>query len=243
MGERASVRVVTGMVVGIAILLGVLIYAGMVAMSNMPAVAQAKTAKAQRLPKALRACKRDKLKSKRRACEATARKLYGAGGLRTPISKKHRAATKGVAIPQRESVSSARAEGGTEEPTGNRGVGSAPCVGPHGHLCGEEPGTITVPEAEEVERAHQASNTPTSTLVAAGRAIFAATCAACHGIKDEGTLAGPALNQASLTRAQSVGGVMEQLMNPVGAGMPNFRNELSISKRKSSAPMSAWTSR
>ena len=190
--------------------------------------AEKKETKAEKLSKALKACKRDQLKSKRRACEARAKQLYG---LHTPISKKRGASKKSLPTSEGEQVG-APAEGGAEEPTSPRRVGSAPCMGAHGRLCGEEPGTPTVPEAEELERARQASNMPTSTLVGAGQKIFAATCAACHGLKDEGTPAGPALNQPSLTRAQSVEGVMEQLINPVGGGMPNFRSELSLGEKE-----------
>ena len=166
-----------------------------------------KETKAEKLSKALKACKRDKLKSKRSACEARAKQLYGS---HAPISKKRGASKKSLLTSEGEQVR-APAERSAGEPTGPRGVGSAPCMGPHGRPCGEEPGTPTGAEAEELERARRASNMATSTLAAAGQKIFAATCAACHGIKDEGTPAGPALTQPSLTRAQSVGGVMEQL--------------------------------
>jgi mono/diheme cytochrome c family protein len=87
-------------------------------------------------------------------------------------------------------------------------------------------------EAEELERAHHASNMPSSTLVATGRTLFAGTCAACHGSMGQGTVAAPPLTEPSQTRGQSVGGVMEQLISPVGGGMPNFRNNLSVEEKE-----------
>ena len=93
----------------------------------------------------------------------------------------------------------------------------SPLEAPH-HSLGAE-------EVKERERADYASERPSSTLVAAGNSLFAEQCAACHGSKGEGTSFAAPLTASSSTRAQSVAGVMEQLINPVGGGMPNFGHE------------------
>ncbi len=82
-------------------------------------------------------------------------------------------------------------------------------------------------DLKELERAHRASDLPSSTLVAGGKTLFALQCDICHGAKGEGTGFAAPLTAPSSTRAQSVAGVMEELINPVGGGMPNFSHALS----------------
>lgn len=89
-------------------------------------------------------------------------------------------------------------------------------------------------ESLEQEKTHAktVSTTPTSASVTAGKTIFTDNCASCHGPLGNGTAAGPNLHV--MPRAQSVTGVIEQLIEPEG-GMPDFDKVLSFAQKEQAA--------
>jgi mono/diheme cytochrome c family protein len=187
------------------------------------AVAPAAKKRAQKLARALRACKQDKSKSKRRACEEKARKLYGA--------RKHsgRNVPSGANAPSRTGTGSTGAGAKTTATTGTgttEGAGGA--TEGAGASTGTGMGTGTTTGAttrgnvtEELEKARHAPQMPTPGAIEHGRALFAQDCAGCHGTKGEGQSGDDFVAYANLPRAQSVTGVIEQLIEPDG-GMPTF---------------------
>ena len=113
---------------------------------------------------------------------------------------------------------------GPEGKTGTTGPEGKP--GPEGKEKKEGPET----ENEELEKARGGHPAPTAAQVAAGKTLFDDTCEACHGPSGDATEFAPSLHEEP--RAQSIQGVMEQLISPIGAGMPNFRSFFSIREKE-----------
>ena len=148
---------------------------------------QEKETKAQKLAKALKACKKMKPKHKRKSCETHAKKLYGSKHTKkgTETEKSHGTETKP-----------------SETPT------------------------------QELARAKTASTSPPASSVTAGKSLFTSNCEGCHGPTGEGTNTGPNLHL--MPRAQSVAGVIEQLVQPEGA-MPSFDSSLTFAEKEEAA--------
>jgi mono/diheme cytochrome c family protein len=108
--------------------------------------------------------------------------------------------------------------------------GKKPTKEPGNVVPTEKPKTTESPEQEMARAKTVESTPPTAANVAAGKTLFAnENCANCHGPAGNGTAAGPNLHV--MPRAQSVTGVMEQLIQPEGS-MPSFDKTLSFSEKE-----------
>ncbi len=198
--------------VGVAVALALTEYgsAGALAPATrvVSAAAKKKETKAQKLAKALRACKKDRPKSKRKACEKKAGKLYGA---KKPSGGKPRSKTGTGTTGTGTGTTATTGTGATEGATTGTGTGIVPTTG----------ATTAGNMAEELEKARHVSQMPTAGAIEQGRALFAQDCSGCHGPKGEGQSGDDFVAYANLPRAQSVTGVIEQLIEPDG-GMPTF---------------------
>jgi hypothetical protein len=139
--------------------------------------------RAQKLAKALKACKKETPKSKRKSCEKKARKH-----------------NKSKPKPKHETTE----------------TGKTPSETPQ----------------QELARAKTVSTSPPAASVTAGKSLFASNCEGCHGPTGEGTNTGPNLH--SMPRAQSIAGVIEQLIAPEGA-MPPFDSALTFAEKEEAA--------
>jgi mono/diheme cytochrome c family protein len=183
------------------IFVGVLTAAAVLAYASTGAVTAAvttpnghaqKLTRAGKLEKALKQCKKDKSKKQRSACERRGRELYGP---EQHEATKNETTTTGYGT--------ATTTGAT---TGAGTTGTAPLA----------PNIVA-----QLEHARTASETPTAAQVTAGKAVFEASCEVCHGAKGEGQVGDNNVPYRFLPRAQTVRGVIEQLVTPLG-GAPEF---------------------
>jgi mono/diheme cytochrome c family protein len=237
--------------------------------SSPRAEAQKKLTRGQQLLKALKACKKKKPKSKRRACESAALKKYkststktltrtvtvtapttttaGAATTGTPTTGTASpgattvgttttgAATTGAATTGAATTGAATTGAATTgaATTGAATTGAATTgAATTGTTGGEPPERTEKEKIAELKLAAAASNEPTAESVNTGDSIFVSqNCSACHGVAGHGENGGPDLAAPELTRSQSVGGVMEQLIEPIG-GMPSFDSKLTIQEKE-----------
>lgn len=193
--------------------LAALTYAGTGSVTAAPESHAAKVHKLSRaqelkkLKKALRACAKKHRKSSRRACETKARRRY-----------------PGKSLPRHKTGHPAEPEPpATETPAQETPAPEGPTP--------EERAKI----AAELERAHSASNMPSAELVAKGQGLFASSCASCHGMNGrEGTNLAEtcACAQPIFTLAQSVGGVMQELIEPAQGTMPDFDKNFTLEEKE-----------
>ena len=88
--------------------------------------------------------------------------------------------------------------------------------------------------AQELEKAKTVSEKPGASEIAAGKALFASqSCEGCHGETGNGESGDGFASFLTLPRAQSVTGVIEQLVEPIG-GMPEYDRQLTLKKRNAS---------
>jgi mono/diheme cytochrome c family protein len=196
---------------------------------------------AQTLAKALKQCRKDRSGSRRKACEIAARKKYAS---KNHGKKLQRKVSKGTEAGGGTTGSGGRTATGTGvgattgTPTTGTGIGATTGAGATtgtGATTGATGTATTGParieeetkrKAEELQKAKEASNTPAAALVSAGRPLFSDHCVSCHG-----PLGNSKINFRELPLAQSVGGVMEQLIEPIG-GMPNFDAAFTIQEKE-----------
>ncbi len=206
---RKSVTIVSGFMIAAA----VLAYGSTGAVSRTmtasyrATVAKKKETKAEKLAKALKACKKDKTKSKRKACEKQANKLYG------------------------KAPKNGGTGGGTGTGTGTTGMGTNGTGTATGTGTGTT-GTGTTGKGKETpqqEKERTPTSMPNAALIAGGKGLFAENCASCHGANGEGTAHGPELN--AVPRAHSMQGVILQLIEPEGE-MPNFDTTYSYQQKE-----------
>jgi mono/diheme cytochrome c family protein len=206
------------LVMGVAVALALVEYGSAAAVTKVAqtrvvaAAAKKQETKAQKLAKALKACKKDKSKSKRKACEKAAKNKYktqpNKTGTGTTGTGTTGAATTGAATTGAATTGAATTGAAT---TGAATTGAATTGTTTG---GETP-------AQELARAARVNLMPTAGAIEQGRTLFAQDCSGCHGAKGEGQSGDDFVAYAVLPRAQTLHGVIEQLIEPDG-GMPTF---------------------
>jgi cytochrome c553 len=255
-----SLIVTTG--AGVMIAIGALAYASTASVTAAPnkrPTAQAqKLNRAQKLTQALKACKKDKSKSKRNRCEAAAHKKYGvktgpggagptsagttgtgtvAAGTGTAGTATTTTGTAGTTTGSGTTTGAATTTGGG---TGGTTTGAGTTTGGGGTTSGGG-------KAAELEKAHQASNKPSTELVMKGKPLFAASCASCHGMEGHGETGIPETNLDETcgcgnpvwTLALTVAGVMEELIEPAAqthVGL-NFDQKFTLAEKEE---LGAW---
>lgn len=85
---------------------------------------------------------------------------------------------------------------------------------------------------QELAPAKTVSTSPPASSVTAGKSLFTGNCEGCHGPTGEGNNTAPNLH--SMPRAQSVAGIIEQLVQPEGA-MPSFDSSLTFAEKEEAA--------
>jgi mono/diheme cytochrome c family protein len=177
--------------------------------------------RAAKLKNALKACKKQKSKSKRKRCETAAHKKYGAthkattttpgtngtgtNGMGTP------GAGTGNGTPGAATTGTGTGAGTTAAAGGTTGTGTTTTTGTGTGTTGATTGTATgttgtttgETEAEkkekerkaaELTKARQASNHPSEEIVMKGKPLFANACASCHGPGGHGETGVPETN-------------------------------------------------
>jgi mono/diheme cytochrome c family protein len=241
--QMKSPKSVAGiLVVGVAVAVAVVEYGSAAAVTQGPqsrAVAtvakktqKKKETKAQKLAKALKACKKNKSKAKRKACETAAKKKYKTHT--PPPHEEHTTTTTGTTGTTTATTGTTTATttttgtGTTTTGTGTTTTGTGTTTTGTGTTTTGTGGNV----AEELAKAKTATETPTSGMVLQGKTAYLAdTCQGCHGMNGEGGDGDGDIPFASLTRAQTVTGVIEQLIEPVG-GMPNFDKEIPYEQKE-----------
>lgn len=197
------------------ILAGLVIGAGLLAYANTAAVTAA--ASNQKLKTALKACQREKTESARKLCKKKAIARFKP----TPGNSAHgTTTTTGSTTPVATTTgTTATTPGATTGAVIITGGAEVPETGAGGG-----------PAAEEQDaKAAMASETPAVAQVAAGKALFQKSqCPSCHGPTGEG---GIDLKESQYVRAQSVKGVIEQLILPLGH-MPNFFSSFTFEQKE-----------
>ncbi len=200
----------------------------------IPAAAAKTQTKAQKLAKALKACKKDKSKSKRKACEKKADKLYG----KQPKTEHHATETTtgtGTGTGTTAGTGTTTTTGTTTGTGATTGTGTATGTGTGTGAGTTTGGTETPPQ--ELEKAKSVGKMPGPTELANGKTLFTTQCSGCHGPNGEGVAdEGPNLHEVA--RAQSITGVIEQLIQPINElayAMPNFDQTLTFSEKQSVA--------
>lgn len=164
--------------------------------------------RARKLSKALKACERAGSKATRRRCDKSAEKHFGPKrrhGVLEDAGYPCLASDEGSCTEEREGL-------GGAEPSEERGTGGAAT-------------------AEELAKATTVSETPPASKTTAGHALFEQVCAGCHGATGEGNEGDRFVPFSALPRAQSVTGVIEQLIEPSGL-MPDFGGGLSFADKE-----------
>ncbi len=203
---------------------GVLTAAAVLAYANTGAVTAAvtgpsghaqKLAPSEKLKQAREKCRKDKTKKQRNACERKAHRLYGS---EKPEVSTHETTTTttGTATTTGTYTTTGTGTTGTGATTGTIGTEGEGAA--HDQYPSPRVGKNTV---TELEKAKVASETPSASQVAGGKEVFETTCEVCHGAKGEGEVGDNFVPYRFLPRAQSVVGVIEQLVEPLG-GAPEF---------------------
>ena len=232
---KSTRRAVTVFVVmGMAVVLALLEYGSVGAVygaARSPAIAAKTETKAQKLKK----CKKQKSKSKRKACEKKVR--AGRSQVTTMTTGTGTAITTGTGTAMTT---------GTVATTTGTGITGMTTTGGPGTTTGATTGTTTgtkeqkeLKELKELEMSQSAKqNLLDASNIAAGASVFEISCAVCHGKNGGGESGDNYVAYTSLPRAQTVAGVIDQLIEP-DLGMPNVGEEMKFAKRKMSRTTSA----
>jgi mono/diheme cytochrome c family protein len=179
-----------------------------------------KETRAEKLAKALKACKKETPKSKRkkrvavtgrmpqtqRQCEALAKKKY----------------QKKTVHPE-EPTTTGTGTGTTTGTTTGTGTGTTT-----GTTTGTATGTTTGTTTGGTQK-------PTRAEVEKGKPLFNETCTTCHGMMGQGTALAPPYGP-ELPRSESQKGVVEQLTNPLNTKgcmcMPNYNSKYSTTEKE-----------
>jgi mono/diheme cytochrome c family protein len=165
--------------------------------------------------KALKHCKKAKSKRQRNACE---RKAHEPAGPETHEGTGQEAATTTTGAPATTTA--------TGTTTGTPGAEAA--------ARSQYPSPAVAPNIlADLQKARTVSQAPTAAQVAAGKVVFEMNCQVCHGPAGGGEVGDNNVPYTYLPRAQSVTGVVEQLVEPLG-GAPEFE-DLSFEQKEQAA--------
>lgn len=202
---------------------GLIVGTGTLAAAGRSAVTASTPAQAsgghQELGRALKACARRQSKSERRSCEKSAQR-------HSRSRPKSEASRRGLSVGSERSSSSEPGPPGEVEPPGSTTTTAttttgAPTTGPK------------LTASEELAMAATVSETPSPAAVKAGESLFEPTCAGCHGPTGEGNEGDGYVPFRALPRAQSVKGVIEDLVKPEGSFVgPNFDSSFSFAEKE-----------